>query len=81
MIPEAVIAPIPFHTFTTVTVNSEENRMQSVRLFDATGNLAFSKRVRDRTFVLKRKILASGLYYLEIAFSNNQTQTRKLVIK
>ena len=81
LIPEIGIAPNPFRSETTVSVESTGFQIKSIRLFNSTGSLVSEKVVESDKFRFERNGLASGIYYLEISFNLNQTVTRKLVIE
>ena len=74
---DLVIAPNPFKNYTQVL---SKNDIISYNLFDIKGRRVNSKIINSNNFILERKHLPQGIYYLEI-FSQDGHAFKKVVIK
>ena len=72
-----MIAPNPFENYTQVL---SKNTVISYNLFDVKGRKVKSEIINSNNFLLERKQLPKGLYYLEIV-SQNGHSFNKLIIK
>lgn len=69
---------------TTGDVNIHAGNMKQLILYDYTGRLIYSEKniaLDEKKLSLKKLNLSPGIYFLQVAFSNNTTATKKIIFK
>jgi hypothetical protein len=76
--------PNPFNNTTTIAVILSENKAVDVKIYNAIGNLVFSKKVNgnvgENTVTFDGGQLSSGIYYYTVT-AGNQQATKKMIIQ
>ena len=76
--------PNPFNNNTTISVTLTENKNLDVKVYNAIGNLVFSKKVSgnvgENTVNFDASNLSSGVYYYTVT-AGNQQATKKMIIQ
>ena len=76
--------PNPFNNTTTIAVTLTESKNVDVKVYNAIGNLVFSKKVNgnvgENTVSFDGTILSSGVYYYTVT-AGNQQATKKMIIQ
>jgi hypothetical protein len=76
--------PNPFNNSTTIAVTLSENKAVDVKIYNAIGNLVFSKKVNgnvgENTVSFDGGQLSSGVYYYTVT-AGNQQATKKMIIQ
>ena len=76
--------PNPFNNTTTIAVTLTENKNVDVKVYNAIGNLVFSKKVNgnvgENTISFDGSALSSGVYYYTVT-AGNQQATKKMIIQ
>ena len=76
--------PNPFNNTTTIAVTLSENKAVDVKIYNAIGNLVFSKNIKgnvgENTVTFDGGQLSSGVYYYTVT-AGNQQATKKMIIQ
>jgi hypothetical protein len=76
--------PNPFNNLTTIAVTLTESKNVDVKVYNAIGNLVFSKKVNgnigENTVSFDGTALSSGVYYYTV-IAGNQQATKKMIIQ
>lgn len=76
---DVVIAPMPFHVSTTVTI-PESWGTTYVKLFGMNGAVVQEYQMSTNQLILQRGELSNGIYFLQLT-SDNNVVTRKVIIR
>ncbi len=76
------VYPNPFTEKTTIEFLNDGNKNITINLYNSFGQLVrVSENVTNNKFVLERKNLPQGLYFLQVRYDNKTIKTEKLVIE
>jgi hypothetical protein len=77
--PALSASPNPVNTTSTITISNTTNHINTIQLFDCLGRSVRNETSYDNSFVLDRKDLLSGIYFLTVSF-NNLILTKRIII-
>lgn len=63
----------------TLTINSLENKIQAIQLFDVNGKIVYSNRLNENEISLNNLYLEQGTYFISIILDNKKTIVRKVI--